>query len=197
MIEDRLPIERRILDGVVARVDVLAHFGSERLAVAEPVADADATARHLVFVRRADAARRRADLALATARLGQHVELAVVRQDDVRLLADEQPAVDANAGAPELVDLGKERLRIDHDAVANHAGDAGMQDARRDQAQDELRAVDIDRVPGVVPPLLSRDDREVRRQQIDNFALALITPLRAENGQIHKSLQSPVISRRS
>ena len=40
----------------------------------------------------------------------------------------------------ELVDLLEQRLRIDDHAVADDAGDAGMQDARRDQVQDELRA---------------------------------------------------------
>ena len=56
------------------------------------VADADAAAADLVFVGRADAARRRADLAIAAAGFGQHVELAVIRQDQVRLVADEQAA---------------------------------------------------------------------------------------------------------
>ena len=57
-------------------------------AIAEQVADADAAAADLVLVGRADAARGRADLALAAPRFRQHVELAVIRQDDVRLLAD-------------------------------------------------------------------------------------------------------------
>ena len=70
----------------------------------------------------------------------QHVELAVVRQDDVRLVADQQPAVDVDAERAELVDLLEQRLRIDDDAVADDAGDAGMQDAGRDQVQDELLA---------------------------------------------------------
>ena len=101
---------------------------------------ADAAPANLVFVGRTDAARRRADLPLAAARFRQHVELAVVRQDDVRLLADEQPPVDLDAHPRQLVDLLEQRLRIDDDAVADDAGDAGMQDAGRDQMQDELRA---------------------------------------------------------
>ena len=93
---------------------------------------------------------------------------------------------DVDAVPRQLVDLGEQRLRIDDDAVADDAGDAGMQDAGRNQAQDELRAVDVDRVAGVVSALIARDDRKVRRQQIDDLAFAFIAPLRAEHGEIHK-----------
>ena len=58
----------------------------------------------------------------------------------------------------QLVDLGEQRLRIDDHAVADDAGDAGMQDAGRNQPQDELLAVDVDGVPGVVSALIPRDD---------------------------------------
>ena len=143
LVEDRLPVERGVLDDAVPRADVLAHFLGQRVAIAEQIADANAPPPDLVLVGGSDASRRRANLALAAARLRQHVELAVVRQDDVRLLADEQPAVDADPGAPELVDLGKERLRIDDHAVADDARHAGMQDARRDQVQDELLPLDV------------------------------------------------------
>ena len=82
---------------------------------------------------------------LAAARLAQQVELAVIRQDQVRLVADEQPVADLDAVLRQLVDLREERLRIDDDAVADDADDAGMQDAGRDQVQDELRAADVAR----------------------------------------------------
>ena len=96
---------------------------AQRLGVRQ-VADAHAAPRDLVLVGRADAARRRPDLALAAARLAQQIELAVIRQDQVRLVADEQPVADVDAGRGQLVDLGEQRLRIDHDAVADDAGDA-------------------------------------------------------------------------
>ena len=93
---------------------------AQRLGVGE-VADADAAARDLVLVGRADAARGRPDLALAAPRLAQQVELAVVRQDEVRLVADDQPVADRDAGGRELVDLGEQRLRVDDHAVADDA----------------------------------------------------------------------------
>ena len=116
----------------------------------------------------------RADLALAAAGFAEDVELAVVRQDEVRLLADEQPVADLDAERRQRVDLGEQRLRIDDDAVADDAEHAVVEDARRDQVQDELPAVDVDGVPGVVAALIARDDAEMGRQQIDDLALAFI-----------------------
>ena len=88
--------------------------------------------------------------------------------------------------ARQLVDLREQRLRIDDHAVADDAGDAVVQDAGRDQVQDELLAADVDRVAGVVPALVARHAREVRRQQVDDLALAFVAPLRAENGDVHR-----------
>ena len=177
-----LPVHRGVLDQPVARGDVLAHVLLEPLRIGQ-IADANAAAPDLVLVGRTDAARRRADLPLAAARFGQQVELAVIRQDQVRLVADQQPVADVDADPRQLVDFGEQRLRIDDDAVADDAGDAGMQDAGRDQVQDELLAVDVHRVAGVVAALIPRDDGKVRRQQVDDLAFAFIAPLRAENGR--------------
>ena len=87
--------------------------------------------------------------------------------------------VDADAVARQLVDLHEQRLRIDDHAVADDARDAGMQDAGRNQVKDELLALHIHRVPGVVTTLIPRDRREVRRQHVDDLALAFVAPLRA------------------
>ena len=77
---------------------LLAQVALERLAEAglvEQVADADADARHLVLVGRPDAAPGGADLALAAQALARLVDGAVVRHDEVRLLADPEPASSA------------------------------------------------------------------------------------------------------
>ena len=60
-----------------------------------------------------------------------------------------------------------------------------MQDAGRQQAQDELAAVGVDGVAGVVAALIAGDDRKVRRQQVDDLALAFVAPLRAEHCDVH------------
>ena len=56
-----------------------------------------------------------------------------------------------------------------------------MQDAGRQQPQHELASVGVDGVAGVVAALIAGDDREVRRQQIDDLALAFVAPLRSEH----------------
>ena len=122
--EHRLPVHRVVLDQPVARGDVVADVLLEPLRIVE-VADADAAARDLVLVRRPDAARGRADLPLAAPRLGEQIEIAVIRQNQVRLVADQHAVADVDAVPRQLVDLGEQRLRIDDDAVADDAGDAG------------------------------------------------------------------------
>jgi len=63
-----------------------------------------------------------------------------------------------------------------------------MEDAGRNQVQDALLAIDHERVAGVVAALVSRDKSEVRRQQVDNLALALISELGAEDDYVHSFL---------
>ena len=193
IVVDLPPVHRRLLDQPVARVDVVADGFGERVRVGE-IADAHAAARDLVLVGRTDAARGRADLALAAPRFAEQVELAVVRQDEVRLVADHQPVADGDAGALELVDLGEQRLRIDDHAVADDAGDAVVQDAGRQQAQHELAPVGVDGVPGIVTALVAGDDGKIGREQVDDFALAFITPLGAEHRDVHKRLIVPNMS---
>ena len=98
-------------------------------------------------------------------------------------LTSSRPSTD-DAQARQLVDFLEQRLRVDDDAVADDARDARMQDARRDEVQHELRAVHVDGVPGVVPALVARHRREMRRQHVDDLALAFVSPLRAEHGDI-------------
>ena len=47
-------------------------------------------------------------------------------------------------------------------------------------------ASDDDRVAGVMTTLIAGDDIEVRREQIDDLALAFIPPLGADDCEIHK-----------
>ena len=66
-----------------------------------------------------------------------------------------------------------------------------MQDAGRNQVQDELPAVDVDRVPGVVPALVTGDHGKIRRQQVDNLAFAFVAPLGAQHTHIHAGSMIP------
>ena len=109
----------------------------------------------------------------------------MVRQDQVGLVADEQPPGDVHAQRHQLIDLLEQRVRIDDDPVADDADDAGVQNSRWNQVEDELLPADVDRVSGVVAALISRDHAKMRRQQVHDFALAFIAPLGAEHTEIH------------
>src|SRR5207249_5461626 len=41
-------------------------------------------------------------------------------------------------------------------------------------------------VAGVVSALIARDDREMRREEIDDLAFPFVAPLRAQHNEIHK-----------
>ena len=195
LIEHRLPVHRAVLHQPVARRDVVAHVLFEARRIGE-VAHADPAACNLVFVRGTDAARRRADLPFASSRFGEQVEIAVVRQNQVRLVADDDAVVDVDAVSRQLVHFGEQGLRIDHDTISDDARDTRMQNAGGNQTENELRPVHVHGMAGVVSALVPCHEREMRREEIDDLAFAFIAPLRTEDGNIH-SRQSAVVLRQS
>jgi hypothetical protein len=168
----------------VSRLDIGANVLLEAFGI-DQIGGADAATADLVFIRGADAARGRADLPFAAARFRQQVEIAVIRQNQVRFVADKQTVPDVDAVSGELIELAEQRLRVDDHAVADHADDIRMQDARRNETQHEFRAVDIHRMAGVVAALVAGHDIEPRCQQVDDFSFAFVAPLCAKHGEIH------------
>ena len=77
----------------------------------------------------------------------------------------------------ERVDFLDQDFRIDDHAVADDAELVRVERAGRDQVEDGLLAVDHQRVAGVVAALEANDDIGVVSKQIDDLALALVTPL--------------------
>ena len=146
----------------------------------EQVLDADAEPRGLVGVAGADAAPRGADPELAQLRLARAVEQHVVGHDQVRVGRDLQ-AADVDAAALQPLDLVEQHLRVDHDAVADRAGLAGIEDPGRDQVELELLAVADDRVAGVVAALEADTRSALLGEQVGDLALALVAPLGADD----------------
>ena len=99
-------------------------------------------ARGFVAVGRADAALGRSNFGPAFAQLALFVEQAVIRQNEMRAVADEQIFADCDVHFPQAFDLGDERERIDNDAVADHADFAASKNSRRDQVQNVFRSAD-------------------------------------------------------
>jgi hypothetical protein len=100
------------------------------------------------------------------------------------LVTDDEATAGVDAERGKLIDFLEERLRIDDNAVADHAGDACVQHAGRDQMQHELLSLDEHRVPGVVAALRAGDDLKAWREQVDDLALALVAPLGAEHDHV-------------
>ena len=94
-------------------------------------------------------------------------------------LAEILQAADVDAAALEPLDLVEQHLRVDHDAVADRAGQARVEDPRRDQVELELLAVAHDRVAGVVAALKADHEVGLLGEQVGDLALAFVAPLGA------------------
>ena len=68
-----------------------------------------------------------------------------------------------------------------HHAVADEAGDLRSQDAGWNQREDRLFPADDQRVARVVSALKTRHRTRLLGEQVDDFALALVTPLGADD----------------
>ena len=150
----------------------------------EEILHPDRAAGDLVFVRRADAAARGADLGVAHRAFARLVECHVIGEHERAGRRDLEPRPHRHACAFELADLLQQRRRRHHDAVADVDRDARAQDARRNQPQHGLLAVDDERVSGVVSALEPHDALRVLGQPVDDLALAFIAPLGADDDDV-------------
>jgi hypothetical protein len=125
--------------------------GLEEVGV-EQVDDAQAAARHLVFIGGADAAAGGADLLTAGRVFGGELDHAVVGQDDLGAVGDEELAIDRDAEVAELGNFFEERDGIEDDAVADDALAAGAEDAAGDELEDEFLFAVMTVCPALCPP---------------------------------------------
>ena len=169
-----------VLEHEVMVVEHLAQQGGEALAV-EQVAQAQAATRDLVFVGGADAAAGGADGGLAAGLFAGMVQRDVVGHDEGAGLGQAQALAHRNALVLELGHFLEQGLGREHHAVADEAFHALAQDAGGDQVQDGLFVADDQGVAGVVPALEAHHRGGVLGEQIDDLALALVTPLGAQN----------------
>ncbi len=93
------------------------------------------------------------------------------------------------AASSEAISL-EQRLQIDHHAIPDHGLHAGAQNPARDQLEDELLFANKDGVAGVVAALISGDDVETFGEQVDDFPLAFVPPLRTENDDVAHVLEA-------
>ncbi len=101
----------------------------------------------------------------------------VVGQDQGAGVAYLEPVAHGHPAGLQAADLRQQGVGGEHHAVANVAGDAGAEDPGRDQVQNGLLAADDQGVAGVVPALEAHDAVRPLGEQVDDLALALVTPL--------------------
>ncbi len=99
----------------------------------------------------------------------------------MRPLAHVEPSLHVHAVAHELLDLLEELVGIEHDAVADGAAHAGMQDAARDLVEHELPPADRDGVPGVRPALVAHHPVGALGDDVDELPLPFIAPLSSDH----------------
>ena len=114
----------------------------------------------------------------------------LIEMKGVRLLRigdaamDAQAFEDGHAALDQRIGLLDQRVECEHDAVADQALHAVAQNARGNEVQYGLFAVDDQRMAGIVSTLETRHGRGAVGQQIDNLTLALVTPLGADYDNI-------------
>ena len=97
----------------------------------------------------------------------------------MRAVGDGQVVVDGDPAGGELGQLLLQRPGIDDHPVAHHAQDPGMQDARRDEMEDELLLAHLDGVAGVVAAVEAGHDLDLLREEVHDLAFAFVAPLGA------------------
>ncbi len=104
----------------------------------------------------------------------------MVARDDVRVRGDQQPG-GVHAAGLEPVDLLEQHVEVDHDAVADHRGALGAEDAGRQQVEGVLLAGDHQGVAGVVAAGVAHRVVDAVTQLVGRLALALVAPLRTDD----------------
>ena len=89
-----------------------------------------------------------------------------------------------NALLTQPSNLGNERMGIDHHPIADDGQLAGSHDAGGKQAQLVADTVDNQSVASIVPTLKAHHHIGALRQPVDDLALALVSPLRADDHHI-------------
>ena len=164
---------------VVIIEDVANFFGQYGLV--EQIGCAQAAPRHLVFIRRADTPAGGAYGTVTACFFARPIQQFMVRHDNGAGWRDPQTRAHIHAFLLQLLDFLPQGLQRQHHSIANQALNAGLQYACRDQVEDRFFAIDDQRVAGIVPALETDNGVCVTTQEIDDFALTLVSPLGAQN----------------
>ena len=99
----------------------------------------------------------------------------------MRAVAHVEPALHVDAIGDQLVDLGEQRLGIEHDAVSDRAAHSRMQNAARDLVEHEGFLADLNGVAGVRAALVAHHPVGALGENVDELSLAFVAPLRTDD----------------
>src|SRR5207245_2061795 len=130
----------------------------------EQIGDAQAAPAHLVFVCGSDSARSGANLDASGSIFRGQFNHAVIRENHMRAVRDEEIAVDLHTSLAQGADFFEESERVEHHAVSNHTAASGAQNSTGHQLENELLAIDDDGVAGVVSAGVAGNDGKAFRE---------------------------------
>ena len=160
------------------------HLATQGLGIGQ-IARTNGAAANLVFIGWPDAPARRANLGRARSLFTQTIKFAVQGHDKSRIFGNAQIVpVDHNPLFSQAGYFLGQMPWVNHHAIANDGKFAGPHDARRQKRELVNLAVDHQRVAGVMPTLETHHHIGAFGKPIDNLALALIAPLRANHCDI-------------
>ena len=190
LVVERVEVQRccmqMIDEHIVVQRQVVSQLGSKTLRISE-VLHAQGPSRDLVFVSRADAATGGADFfaaRLGPGRFAGHIERDMVGQDQRARFGHTQPGTHFDTSLFQSGDfLKKFGYREDH-AIADVTLDPRAHDAARNQVQGGFHPIDHQGVASVVATLKTNHSLCRLGQPVDEFAFALVAPLRADDDHI-------------
>ena len=151
----------------------------------EDLADLDALFHHLVGVEGRDAGLRGAVGLVRQAHFLQGVELNVVGHQHVRPVRDEELGGGHALGEDLLVQLAEELVQVQRHALPNDVDRMGVEHAAGQQVQRSAPVFVDDGVAGIRAALEADDDVGLGAEHVRDLALALVTPVAANNRSNH------------
>src|SRR5262249_7764456 len=133
----------------------------------------------LIAISRANPAFRGSDPGMVSTQFALLIQQAVVGQNQVRAVANQQIPANCDTKFAQAFDLANQCDRIDHDSVSNYANFAAPENSRRDQVENVFKAMMENGMPGVIAALATNNNISLGRKDVDNLALTFVAPLRS------------------
>jgi hypothetical protein len=105
----------------------------------------------------------------------------MIRKHEVRTIAHIEATLNVNTVGNQLVDLGEERIRVEHYSIADRAAHAGMENSTRDLVEDERLVGDVYGMAGIRAALIPDNPVGALGENVDKLAFAFVTPLCADD----------------